>query len=509
LLESFRKGQRWLTFIFVGTIGLVFVFFFGTGGGLQGSGTPTGDTIIELDDLTLTSIDFAREKRRTEDELRARLGDAYDEVGADRYVDSQALNSLLSGVVSAAAAQELGLHVTKNELRQVVQSSPSFIDDQGRFDPEAFDYFARREYGNQRLFIQSFTRQLLQQKLYQLLVAQTDVSDAEIDLLVRYEGEEVRIAYVAINPNALPTDAEITDAEIEAYATEHESDLTKAFESRAGEFATPARVAARHILIRVDEGATEEAAEEARNIAKAVRERIAAGEDFAAVAKEVSQDEGTAAGGGDLGTFAHGRNDAAIDDTAFALEAGDLSEVIRSSHGFHVLRVDEKLEAESATFENVRSLLASEALASTRAADIANERIATLAAAVEGGTSLEDAARELGLTLERPAALKRRADGYIAGLGAAPEIMGAAFGLSAGESSAEVYDVAGQRVLIQVVERTEPSADDIALARIEQRERLRVDKQNRTISAWLDDYRRRLEKSGRLRINAELALGNS
>jgi peptidyl-prolyl cis-trans isomerase D len=508
LLESIRKGQRWLTFLFVGTIGLVFVFFFGTGGGLQGSSTPSGNAIIELDDVRLTSIDLAREKEKIEVRLREQLGDAFDQVGADRLIDSQALNSLLNNVIFAAAAQDLGLYVTKDELRRMVQSSPGFVDDQGRFDPEAFDFFARRNYGNQRLFIQYFTRQLLQQKLVQLLIAQTDVSESEVDLLTRYQGQEVRIAYVALDPNSLPADVEVSDEEVEAYALDHSSELEALYNGRVDSLAEPERVKARHILISVAEEAPDEVEEAARDQATAARGRLVAGEEFDVVAAEVSQDAGTAEFGGVLGTFARGTNEAAVDDTAFSLEAGELSEVIRSSHGFHVLRVDEKFAAVTPSFEELRSSLARESIEGAKARELAEQLSTKLVTEIEAGTSLEDAARDAGLTLERPAALRRRPDGFVAGLGAAPNVMSAAFGLSPGESSPEVYDIEGRRVLIQVVERTEPSAQDIETARGSQREQLRLQKQNRVISAWVDDFRRQLEESGRLRVNAELALGS-
>ena len=508
MLNSFRKGQRWLTFIFVGTIGLVFVFFFGTGGGLQGT-TPTGSSIIELDDLVLTSNDLAREKERTEDELRARLGDdAYEQVGADRYIDSQALNNLLNNAIFASAAQDLGLHVTKDELRRMVQASPGFTDEEGRFDPEAFDYVARRNFGTQRLFIQYFTRQLLQQKLIQLLVAQTDVSDSEIDLLTKYEGEEVRIAYVGLDPTTLPAGLELTEEEVEAHATEHATELESLYAERSAALALPERVRARHILIRAAEDAPEEIADAARAKAESARERLVAGEEFSVVALEVSQDAGTAESGGDLGVFARGANDAPVDEAAFALEVGELSDVIRSTHGFHVLIVDAKLPAETPSFDDLRLDLAREALGAEKASEFNQNVVDELTAAIEAGTSLEDAARQAGLSLERPAAIRRRADGFIAGLGAAEEVMSAAFGLREGASSPEVYDVGNQRVLIQVLEKIQPSAEKIATARIERRAQLLADKQNRVISAWLADYRRRLEDSGRLRINAELALGS-
>ncbi len=507
MLDKFRKGRRWLTFIFVSVIGLVFVFFFGTGGGLTG-GAPTGNAVIQLDDVRLTVQDFRREKANTEARLRQELGDQYDQLDANRYVDSQALSRMVTGVVMAAAARDLGLHVTKEELRRIVQASPSFIDEQGRFDPEAFDRFAVYNFGSQRLFIQSTTRDLLAQKLVVLLAGQTEVSDAEIDLRTRYEGEQVRIAYVALDPDVLPVGSEVTDDEVETFAAANSDRLEAIYAERAEQLAQPERVRARHILILAAEDAPEEIEDAARAQARAARERLLNGDDFEDIALEVSQDPGTAAKGGDLGFFERGDNDPAIDDTAFALEEGGLSEVIRSAYGFHVLRVDEKRPAHTPSFEELRADLAREAAEAEKARAIADETSAKLATAVEAGTPLEDAARAIGLTLERPTALRRRPDGFVPGLGAAKEVLTAAFAVEAGKSSPEIYAVGGQRVLIQVLERNGPSPAEIEIQRSSRRNRLLVEKQNRIVSAWVDDYRTQLEDSGRLRVNPELALGS-
>ena len=104
MLDSFRKGQRWLSLIFVSVIGLVFVFFLGVGGGV-GPSTPSGNTIVQLDEIRLTSRDLAREKSNLEAQLRDQLGDSYDQIGADRYIDSQALGRMMNSVILAAAAE--------------------------------------------------------------------------------------------------------------------------------------------------------------------------------------------------------------------------------------------------------------------------------------------------------------------------------------------------------------------------------------------------------------------
>ena len=506
MLDSFRKGQRWLTFIFVSVIGLVFVFFLGVGGGF-GPTTPTGNAIIELDDVRLTERDLARAREETENRLRAELGDAYEQLGAERFLDAQAFSSLLNTVILAAAADEMGLLVTKEELRRIVQASPLFRDEGGRFSPEAFDRFASYNYGSQRAFVQTFTRDLLGQKLVQLLAGQTRVSDAEVDLRTRYELEEARIAYVALPTDRLPADRSLDESEIEAWAAEHEEDLRGTYETRREGLSEPERVRARHVLILAAADASEEEIAAARGRAAEARDRIEGGEPFEDVAAELSEDAGTARDGGDLGLFARGDNDPALDEAAFALEPGGLSDVIRSAYGFHVLRVEERLEARTPDFEEVSLELAREEAERASALAWADEKSQTLADAVEAGTSLEEAARAEGLTLERPPTMKRRSDGFIAGLGAAPELLTTAFTLDTGESSSTIFDLPGRRVLIQVLERTGPDATQLANERASRRQSLETEKQNQVIQSWLNGYRSELEKSGRLRINAELALG--
>lgn len=507
MLESFRKGQRWLTLIFVSVIGLVFVFFLGVGGSF-GPATPTGNAIIQLDETRLTQSDFNRERAATEAQLRQQLGEAYDQIGGDQYVDAQALGSMINKVVLAEAASELGLQVTRDEVRRFVQSAPAFIDEEGRFSPEAFERFANYEYGSQRAFIRTFSREMLGQKLVQLLIGQTALSDAELDLRARYELEEVRIAYVGLDTSVLPESESLSDEEVESYATANDEPLRALFAERESDLAEPERVHARHILILVAADASDEEQAEALARIQAARERILGGEDFAEVAEEVSEDIASRVNGGDLGIFASGSNDPALDEAAFALAAGDVSEVVRSAYGYHLVRVDEKLEARAPAFDDQRLALAREEASRERALVHANALVERLTSAIDAGQSLEDAARDAELTLERPPGLKRRPDGFIAGLGAAEPVLTAAFALPAGASSTEVFDIGDRRILIQVLERTGPSEESLISERATRRERALAEKQGQIVQTWVDDRRRQLEDSGRLLVNAELALGS-
>lgn len=101
-------------------------------------------------------------------------------------------------------------------------------------------------------------------------------------------------------------------------------------------------VRARHILVEEQEEAV------------AVLERLEAGEEFAAVAQDVSQDPGSARNGGDLGFFTAGRMVAPFSEAAFALEPGEVSEPVETQFGWHVIKVEERRETQMPTFEEMR-----------------------------------------------------------------------------------------------------------------------------------------------------------
>lgn len=124
---------------------------------------------------------------------------------------------------------------------------------------------------------------------------------------------------------------QVTEDEVRAYFDQHRE-----------EFDQPEMVHARHILV-----ATEQEARE-------IRQRLLEGADFAALAREKSTDPGSSQGGGDLGFFARGEMVPEFEEAAFALAVGDISEPVKSQHGYHIIQVLEKRPAQAAEYEKVK-----------------------------------------------------------------------------------------------------------------------------------------------------------
>jgi peptidyl-prolyl cis-trans isomerase C len=131
-----------------------------------------------------------------------------------------------------------------------------------------------------------------------------------------------------------------------------EEDLQEYFEENKPQFASPEMVRARHILIKVAQDAPEEEVAAAQSRIEELQAKLDEGADFAELAQQYSEDEGSASKGGDLGWFQRGQMVKEFEETAFALEPGQVSDIIRSQYGFHIIKLEDRREA--ATFEEVK-----------------------------------------------------------------------------------------------------------------------------------------------------------
>jgi peptidyl-prolyl cis-trans isomerase D len=425
-------------------------------------------------------------------------------------LDSQSLRTLVESAVLAESAHELGLRVSRQEIQRLVRQSPRFWNESGRFDHERFVSYANYEFGNQRNFLNNVRQDLLRQKMVGLLYDQATVSEAEARDAALYGLEEVRIAYVPIETAYLPEGESLPDEAAAAWLEGHREELRALYDERIAEYSIEEEIWARHLMIGVGRDAPAEEIESARERATAARGRIAGGESFVQVAQELSEDPGSRDMGGDLGHFTRGSHVAEIEDAAFGLEPGDLSELVQSDAGFHVILLEERSPASIRSFDEVGILLAREAAEAARAEERARNLAEKLAGSIRSGESLEDAARGEGLTLERTGSIRRRPDGFIPGLGGAPDVMAASFALTLERASSErIFEVGTRLLLIQLLERSGPEAPALDDAVRAQSERLLEIKRTRMIQGFVDRRRDEFEQSGRLRVNAALVVSDS
>ena len=151
--------------------------------------------------------------------------------------------------------------------------------------------------------------------------------------------------------------AKVIDAEVGSKVTVSPKDVDDFYAKNPDKFKEPENVHAQHILIRVEQNADAATKAKAKAEAEAILKQIRAGADFATLAKEKSQDPGSAPGGGDLGSFAKGQMVPQFDEVAFKLKPGQVSQVVETPFGFHIIKVLEHKPARTVPLEEARQQL--------------------------------------------------------------------------------------------------------------------------------------------------------
>ncbi len=154
---------------------------------------------------------------------------------------------------------------------------------------------------------------------------------------------------------------EVSKRFIEDKLTVTEDELKKFYDAHKDEYKEGEKVKARHILIKVPAGASDEAWEKARKKAIEIKKRLEKGEDFSELAKKFSDDPGTKDKGGELGYFGKGRMVPEFEKTAFSLNKGEISEPVKTIFGWHIIQVEDKKKARIKGFNEVKFLLTQKA----------------------------------------------------------------------------------------------------------------------------------------------------
>jgi len=136
--------------------------------------------------------------------------------------------------------------------------------------------------------------------------------------------------------------------------TVSEGDLREFYRQNRKQLGVPEQVWARHILFKVDPTASEKEKNEAREQAEAVLKRARAGEDFEKLAQLHSDDESSKAKGGDLGYFTRGRTVPGFEQVAFNTNPGEISHIVETRYGYHIIKVEDHLEGRERSFDEMR-----------------------------------------------------------------------------------------------------------------------------------------------------------
>ncbi|WP_445001124.1 SurA N-terminal domain-containing protein [Halomonas mongoliensis] len=410
MLQSIRDRSRsWGAKIIVGAV-VVTMALFGVESlvGLFGGG---GDEIAKVNGEPIT-----RQQLELEVQRAIRSGQVPPE--QERALRAQMLDQLITDRLLTQYAEEGGLHLSEEQLDQIIVSLPEFQDAEGRFDSELFRnrlasagytpmafreelrVDMKRQQLQQGLAFSDFTLPSEQETLAALqrqtrtfrhaALSADALEDAvevgEADVQAYYEAnaenyrraEQVRLEYVIIDRQEMAADVEIDEAELRDAWRERTADADR-------------RIA--HIMLTFNgERSRDQAVEEL----EAVRQRLADGESFADLALEVSDDTVSAEQGGDLGVISQGFFGDSFDEAAFGMEEGEVSGIVETDNGLHLLTVT---GLERQPFESMRDELQRE-LALSRVSGEFNQRVQRLIDESFAAGDLQSVADDIGLALQ-------------------------------------------------------------------------------------------------------------
>lgn len=395
MLDTLRKNSKSaLIYVFFGIIIIVFVFSFGpaSNGCRSGSFAGGGHIAARVNGQEISKVDFEQSYSRIFRDYQARAGGAFNEQLAQSIgLKEKVLDQLIDRELLAQAAIDTAITVTDEELNEEIRKMPAFQVD-GVFNQEQYLLIVERQLGTlPAQFEEELRRSLLAQKMLASLSGAAKVSDDEVRAEFAREKEKLELSFVRFSPHAFKAEVQKpADAQVDELLAKELPRVEEYFKNNAYRYNKPKRVQARHILLKLDEKASEAEVAAATQKLDEVKGKLAAGADFAELAKEHSQDPGSKEKGGDLGVFGPGTMDPAFQEAAFALEAGQISAPVRTRFGLHLIKVEQVLPEEKRNLDEVKREIASELIVEDGAKALAKKKAEETLAQAKAGKSLEE-----------------------------------------------------------------------------------------------------------------------
>lgn len=478
MLDTIRRAQPAIIKGVLGAVVLAFVATIFLDWGWQRSGRPdahvatVGGEGVSLHEFQMTYTN---------------LTDFYRRLYQDRFTEDfartlnlkqQALDTLVQRKLLLREAKRQGLMVSDAELIEKVQTYPVFQVN-GHFDHSRYLQVLRLSRLTPGDFEQNQREDLLLEKLEHLIKDGVQVTEAEVKQTFIHDKEQVNVEYIRVDPAQFVPQVEMSDADLSTYYQEHlerfrkpeqtrlgyvvvdpewfaalvemtDGQLAQYYEQHKEEFRREEQVRARHILFKLAQQAGAEEEARRRGEAETTLQRIQAGEDFAALASQLSEDPVSAQQGGDLGFFKRGEMVKPFEETAFGLKPGVVSDPVRTDFGYHLIKVEEMQEAGYEPFEAVRTELRTR-LAREEVRRLAEAKAqAVYDAMVAAGSEWKTAVQALELV---PRETPFIAQGEVVeGIDNSTAFMRAAFALQDGEVSRPTL-IGNQYVVEKLLER--------------------------------------------------------
>ncbi|MEC4166950.1 MULTISPECIES: SurA N-terminal domain-containing protein [unclassified Pseudomonas] len=359
MLQNIRdNSQGWIAKTIIGVIVALMAL---TGFDAIFQATSTSQDAAKVNGEEVTQVELSQAVDMQRRQLLQQLGKDFDSSLLDeKMLREAALKGLIDRKLLLQGAKDAKFSFSEAALDQVILQTPEFQED-GKFSPERFDQVIRQLGYGRLQFRDMLGQEMLIGQLRAGLAGSGFVTDEQVNAFARLEKQTRDFA--SVNIKADPAAVKLSDDEVKAYYDEHakefmtpdqvvidyielkkssffdqvavkDDELQALYQKEIANLAEQRRAA--HILIEVNDKVSDEQAK--AKIAE-IQQRLAKGESFEALAKEFSQDPGSAANGGDLGFAGQGVYDPVFETAVYALKQDQVSEPVRTTYGYHLIKL--------------------------------------------------------------------------------------------------------------------------------------------------------------------------
>ena len=459
MLDRMRRHKNWLKWS-LALVVLAFILLY-IPDFLRSSANGVGnDAVASVDGHEITVNEFRRAYQRQMQQYRQAYGANMDERLLKQLgIDQRIVQQLIEEEASLAEAKRLGLLATDQEVTQRIMAIPAFQEN-GQFI--GYDRYRQmlalqEPPVRENEFEEQVRRSITVEKLQAVVTNWITVPDAEAEAEFKKRNEKAKLAVVSFPVDKFREGVQASDEEVSRWFEDKKNDykmgekrkvryalvdvqalreriqvspqdVQRYYEDNQQQYSQPDQVRASHILLKTegkDDAAVKQQAEDLAKQAKA-------GADFAGLAKKYSQDDSNNTKGGDLDFFGRGAMVPEFDKVAFSMQPGQVSDVVKTEFGYHVIKLTDKRAASQRPLAEVQAQIEDQ-IKWQRAQDQAQRMADDVAAQMKKPADFDSVARPRGLTVGESPLFAREEP--IAGLGMAPAVSQRAFEMKEGDVS--------------------------------------------------------------------------
>lgn len=477
MLQNIRdNSQGWIAKTIIGVIVVLMAL---TGFDAIFRATSHSQDAAKVNGDTITQAELGQAVETQRRQLMEQLGREFDPSLLDeKMLREAALKGLVDRKLLLQGARDAGFAFSEQAVDQQILLAPQFQQD-GKFSAERFDQYIRQLGFSRLQFRQVLAEEMLITQMRAGLAASSFVTDDQVSAYAQLTKQTRDFASLTLKAD--PSAIKVSDDDVKAYYDAHakefmspdqvvidyielkksaffdqvkvsDADLQAQYQRAIGNLAEQRRAA--HILVEVNDKVSDE---QAKARITEIQQRLAKGEDFAKVAKETSQDPGSAANGGDLGYAGKGVYDEAFEGALYALKPDEVSQPVRTQFGYHLIKLLGVEAPQVPTFASMKDKLTQE-LKSSQVEQRYVEASKRLEDSAFEASDLGQPAQDLGLTVQTSEPFGR--EGGPQGITANRAVVQAAFSpevLEEGANSSAIELDPETTVVVRVKEHRKPT----------------------------------------------------